>query len=156
MPLLFRHCIRWNRNLDISGIETDVNCYTQSTGSVDITVLGGSFPYSYYWSNGATTQDISGIQGGTYTVTVYASNAGCSATKAFTIDQPIEALNATAIVSNATCFNTFTGSIDLTVWGGSPPYAYSWDSGQSTQDISNIVAGDYDLTITDSRGCTLL
>ncbi|NRA12883.1 MAG: gliding motility-associated C-terminal domain-containing protein [Crocinitomicaceae bacterium] len=142
--------------IDISGIETDVNCYTQSTGSVDITVLGGSFPYSYYWSNGATTQDISGIQGGTYTVTVYASNAGCSATKAFTIDQPIEALNATAIVSNATCFNTFTGSIDLTVWGGSPPYAYSWDSGQSTQDISNIVAGDYDLTITDSRGCTLL
>lgn len=145
--------------IDISGVETDVNCYNQSTGSVDITVLGGSLPYSYSWSpGGATTQNISGVQAGAYTVTVQASNSGCSASKVFTIDQPIEALDATAIVSNATCFNTLTGSIDVTVWGGTPSYAYSWDTNpaQETQDISSIGAGNYNLTITDNEGCTKL
>lgn len=142
--------------IDVSGIVTHVSCYNQLTGGINVSVLGGTPAYNYSWSNGATTQDLSGVIAGNYTITVNAPNALCSASKAFTIDQPIEGLGATAIVAHASCFNSFTGSIDITVWGGSPPYAYSWDSGQNTQDISNISSGSYNLTITDSKGCTLL
>lgn len=138
--------------LEITAIVNDVNCFNQSTGDIDITVTGGTTPRSYSWSNGANTQDLNNVVAGTYTVQVDAP-AGCSATRTFTIDQPQEALDATAIVSNVECFNTATGAIDVTVWGGTAPYFYSWDSGQTTEDVSNLTAGNYNLTITDSRGC---
>ena len=139
----------------ISGIVANVNCFGNSTGGVNASVVGGKAPYIYSWSNGATTQDISNRPAGTYTLTVNAPT-GCSASRTFTITQPLEGLDAVATVENVTCFNTNTGSIDMTVFGGTTPYFYSWDSGQSTQDISNLSSGNFNLTVTDIKGCTML
>jgi gliding motility-associated-like protein len=141
--------------LNISGIVTDVNCFGQATGAVNATITGGKAPYIYSWSNSATTQDISSQISGAYVLTVNAP-AGCSATRTFTITQPLEALDAVANVTNVSCFNTSTGSIDMTIFGGTAPYFYSWDSGQTSQDINNVPSGNYNLTVTDSKGCTIL
>ncbi len=148
--------------ITISGVVTNVNCYGGSTGSVAITVNGGKTPYSYSWNDVlttnqvATTMNLTSAPAGTYSVTVNAPNAACSYTKNFTITQPIEAIDASAVVTNVDCFGNNTGSIDVTTWGGTPPYSYSWDSGQTSEDISGVSAGSYQLTISDSKGCSLI
>jgi len=145
----------------ITGNETDVNCFGDNTGVVDINVTGGSGSYTYNWDSAGAiiqsgaTQDLTNVLAGTYTVTVLAPNAACSASRTFTIDEPVEALQMSGVVSDVSCFATPTGSVNVSVWGGTPPYAYSWDSGATTQDISGVTAGTYTLTVTDSRGCVI-
>lgn len=139
--------------ITISQVITDVNCYNAATGGIDITVQGGTTPYVYNWSNGTTSQDLTNVQAGSYTVTVNAPNAACNFSKSFTIGQPVEALDGSGVVTDVSCFSASTGSIDVTVWGGTPPYAYSWDSGQTSQDITGVSAGSYQLTVTDVKGC---
>ncbi len=146
--------------ITVSGVVTNVNCFGQATGSVMINVNGGNNPYSFQWKNSSnvvvsTAQNLTLATADTYTVTVTANTTtGCTYSRNFTITQPLEPLNSSSIVSNVDCFGNSTGDIDVTVWGGTPPYAYSWDSGQSSEDIANVPAGDYQLTITDARGCS--
>lgn len=144
---------------------SDVNCYGANTGAIDITVTGGTLPYSYTWTNSGgavagTPQDVVNQPADSYTVVVDASSPSsaisCTATKNFIISEPIEALQASGVVTDASCFNTPTGAIDVSVWGGTPPYAYSWDSGATTQDISGLTAGNYNLTVLDSKGCSIV
>lgn len=143
--------------ISISGIETDVNCYGQNTGSVLTNVTGGTPPYTYSWTGPtpSTSANLTNALAGSYTLTVTDAK-NCTYARPFTIDQPVEALNSSAIVTHVDCATFTTGSIDLSVWGGTPPYAYSWNSGvYTTQDISNVSAGVYSCTVTDARGCTL-
>jgi gliding motility-associated-like protein len=149
--------------ITISGTVTNVNCFGGSTGSISTIVNGGNNPYTFTWKNssgvtistgGAGFNNLNSVPAGTYTLTVLASaTQGCTFSKSFTITQPIEALNASSVITHVNCFGFGTGSIDATVWGGTAPYAYSWDSGDFTQDISSITSGSYNLTITDSKGC---
>lgn len=145
----------------INGSESDVNCFGDNTGSIDIDVTGGSGSYTYNWDTAGTiiqsgaTQDLTGVLAGTYSVTVLAPNAACSESRTFVIDQPIEALQMSGVVTNVECFATPTGAVNVSVWGGTPPYSYSWDSGATTEDISGVSAGTYTLTVTDSRNCVI-
>jgi gliding motility-associated-like protein len=139
----------------INGTTSSVDCFGASTGSVNITVTGGTGPYGFTWSNGATTEDLTNVPAGTYTVTVRAPDLACSETRSYTVTQPLEALQMDGVVTDASCFNTPTGSVNVSVWGGTPPYAYNWGSGATTQDISGVSAGSYTLTVTDSRGCQI-
>jgi gliding motility-associated-like protein len=147
--------------LSITGSVTNVNCRGDLTGQIDISVIGGLTPYSYSWTtNGfstsvATSQDISAVGAGVYNVIVSTPTAGCSDTATFTVTQPAEALQASAVVTNASCFGSLTGSINLSVWGGTSPYTYSWTNGALTQDINNVSSGSYTVTITDARGCSI-
>ncbi len=142
--------------LALTTTQVDVLCNGAATGSIDLTVTGGLFPYFYLWSNGATTQDISGLTQGTYTVTVTDEN-GCSSTTAATITQPT-ALNLTT-TSIHTCEGQANGSIDLTVTGGTPGYTYDWSNDgpenpdNDTQDLTGLFAGSYTVTVTDANGC---
>ncbi|MEZ4992557.1 MAG: T9SS type A sorting domain-containing protein, partial [Saprospiraceae bacterium] len=136
-------------------VVTDAGCNAEATGSIDLMVSGGTEPYTYAWSNGATTEDISGLSAGTYTVTVTDAN-GCSDEATFTIDEPevlVINLDATAI-DDVTCNGDATGSINLVVSGGTEPYTYVWSNGETTEDISGLPAGTYDVTVTDANGCT--
>ena len=122
-----------------------------ANGSIDLTIVGGTSPFNYSWSNGATTQDLTNIAAGNYTVTV-TDNNGCTATLPITItDAPSQTLSETHI--NATC-GLANGSIDLTVAGGTAPFNYSWSNGATTEDLTNIAAGNYTVTVTDNNGCT--
>lgn len=122
-------------------------CNSAAAGNNNISAI------TYLWSNGDTTQNITGLTAGTYTVTV-TNRFGCTDTASFTLNQP-SAITATATTTDVVCMGDSTGSIDLTVNGGTAPYTYLWSNGTTTQDLTNIPAGFYCGTITDANGCTI-
>ena len=134
--------------------ETHVNvaCFGGATGSIDLAVAGGSAPYTYAWSTGAATQDVSALAAGSYTVTVTDAD-GCTSSLAVALSQPAAAL-ALSETHTPTCLGTPDGAIDLGVTGGTPPYAYAWSTGAATQDVSALPAGHHSVTVTDAAGCT--
>ncbi|WP_412560721.1 gliding motility-associated C-terminal domain-containing protein [Winogradskyella sp. MIT101101] len=141
-------------NLELTGTVTDVSCFGDSTGAIDITVSGGNPPYTYAWSNSDTTEDLANVEAGTYTVTVTDAN-GCTISDDFTVEQPTEEL--TSMVNSSTdilCRGDATGAIDILVNGGTAPYTYLWNTGDTTEDLSGVVAGNYSVTVTDANGCT--
>ncbi|MBK9048897.1 MAG: SprB repeat-containing protein [Bacteroidetes bacterium] len=137
-----------------ASVSNTVSCFGGADGQISLTVNGGTSPYSYVWSNGANTQNISGLTSGTYTVTITDGN-GCTDNASATVTQPAAALSgSTTITGNISCFSGNNGSIDLTVAGGTGPFSYSWSNGATSQDLSGLAAGTYNVTITDARGCT--
>ena len=101
-----------------------VSCSGNNDGWIDLTVNGGTSPYTYLWDTADTTEDISNILAGSYNVTIIDEN-GCDTNATFTITEP-NPINWSAISSNLLCFNDNTGSINLTVTGGTPGYTFSW------------------------------
>ena len=139
----------------ITGSVTEATCETSSDGAINITIDGGVSPYSYTWSNGATTEDLSNLAAGVYDVTVTDQN-GCNSTASFTVGVSTQPVNATAIITPATTPTTADGSIDVTVTGGVAPYTYSWSNGATSEDISGLYTGTYVLSVVDAAGCNYL
>jgi gliding motility-associated-like protein len=133
---------------------TNVPCYNQLSGAIDLLVTGGTPTYTYDWSNNSTAQDLLGVGTGLYSVVVTDAN-GCTASGSTFLTQPTMSLTASAAVSGVSCFGGNNGLIDLTVVGGTLPYTYSWSNGATTQDISNLTAGNYVVQIYDANGCYL-
>lgn len=132
----------------------DETC-TTANGSIDLTVSGGVLPYTFSWSNGASTEDVSGLSAGTYNVTITDAN-GCSMSASYTLNNDTGGLTFdAAILTDETCENS-NGAIDVSVTGGTLPYSYSWDSGETTEDLTGIGAGSYNLTVTDGTGCSII
>ncbi len=136
----------------LSDNHIDINCFGQSTGSIDLNVSGGTPGYFYSWSTTATSQDLTGLPTGIYTVNVNDLN-NCSKTRIITLTQPIAALALTMSVNNVACFGNSTGAVDLSVSGGTGPYSYLWSNSAGTQDLNNLTAGNYSVTVTDNKGC---
>ena len=134
-------------------LSTNVTCFGFGDGTVDLTVNGGTPPYTYIWTNGAITQDLTSLQPGGYQVTV-SDSYNCTATAQAIITQPYAPLSATATITHVLCHGDYTGAIDVSPDGGTLPYSYQWSSGQNTQDLNSIPAGTYTLTITDFNLCT--
>jgi subtilisin-like proprotein convertase family protein len=139
--------------LNSSFVQNNINCFGINNGQIDLTVSGSVSPYTYAWSNGATTQDLNNLTAGNYTVTIIDANA-CSSTLSATISSPSQ-INAGLITVNPLCNNQTTGSINLTVNGGVAPYSYNWSNSAITEDLSNLTAGNYTVTITDANSCTI-
>ena len=130
---------------------TNANCNAEASGTIDLTVSGGTIPYSYQWSNGDSIEDLSNVMAGTYFVTVL-DTTNCSFTDSVSISEPTDiSMSSTSV--DASCNGDTDGSIDLTVSGGIPPYSYQWTSGDSVEDPDSLVAGTYYVTVTDSLGC---
>lgn len=132
--------------------KTEVNCFAGSDGSINLTVLGGTANYSYLWSNGAITQNLTNVSTGMYSVMVTDANS-CTISDSVFITEPNAALQASTLAYEATCFGGDNGKINLTVAGGTLPYSYVWSNGQTTKDIDTLIAGNYTVTITDANGC---
>ena len=138
--------------ISISSTPTNIDCAGNMNGAVSVSVTGGTPGYTYAWSNGSTSSDLSGLVPGTYTLTV-TDNSGCTSTQVVTITEP-SLITASGTGTNPTTSGGSDGSIDLTVGGGTPGYTYQWSNGATTQDISGLVADCYTVTITDSNECT--
>jgi outer membrane protein OmpA-like peptidoglycan-associated protein len=131
----------------------NVLCKNEKKGEIHIDVAGGVAPYKYSWSNGEKSKDIVGVQAGAYSVRV-TDNNGCVQTVNSTIAEPAELTATLGNVVNNNCFGETKGSIQALISGGTQPYAYAWNTGESTKDISNLAVGDYSLNVTDANGCT--
>jgi hypothetical protein len=142
-------------NLSISGTSSNVSCVGGNNGAVDITVTGANAPFTYNWGGGVTSQDRTNLAAGTYTVTA-SNTVGCSVTATYTITQPAANLTTSATNAAVNCFGGNNGSINLTVNGGVSPYTYLWSNSAATEDLNNITAGTYSVTVTDFNGCTAL
>lgn len=130
---------------------TSVRCSNANDGTLELTVSGGTYPYTYSWSNGVFVEDQSNLAPGTYSVTVTDAN-GCMATASAVLTEP-SALSVTSSISDITCHGGNDGTIDITVTGGALPYTYNWSNSATTQDISGLTYGTYLLTVTDANNC---
>lgn len=143
-----------------SGIAVNpASCRNGTNGTADVNVLGGTYPYSYAWSNGATTEDLislgtSNSTSITYSVVVTDAK-GCKDTLSATYTNP-DTIIITSVSENPTCIYGNDGYIDVTVTGGALPYTYSWSNNATTQDLDSLYASSsaYELTFTDGNGCT--
>lgn len=138
---------------------TGVSCLGFHDGSIDLTVTGGVSPYAYAWSNFATTEDITNLAPGDYTVTITDANT-CPFDFTFTVTTPTVLLSVDIDStsnyngSQISCFEGTDGIIYANGNGGSFPYSYAWSNGDNTATISDLGVGFYQVTITDASGCT--
>ncbi|NNM16172.1 MAG: hypothetical protein HKO56_05890, partial [Bacteroidia bacterium] len=137
--------------LTASSVAHNLLCFNDSTGSIVVTPNGGVAPYTYLWSTGSTSKDLTNIQQGTYTVYVTDAN-GCSVEETNSLSDPT-AVVLSAVVSDITCFGSGDGQINLSVIGGTLPYSYMWSTGAFSMDLMNLQAGTYTVTVTDGNGC---
>ena len=140
----------------ISAVVTDVLCHGEASGTIDISLTGGAAPFTFLWSNGAATEDLSGLSAGIYSVVV-TDAYGCVASEGYTINEPATPLTVSIISqTNVLCFGQATGSATAEASGGTAPYSYSWDSDpvQTAALAENLAAGVYTVTVTDANGCT--
>ncbi|MBE7173724.1 MAG: hypothetical protein INR73_24340, partial [Williamsia sp.] len=145
-PMSGKYTVTVNPLPTLTLSKTNVACNGNATGTIAATVAGGTKPYTYSWSNGAKTKDLTGLAAGTYMLTV-TDSAGCTASGAVTITQPA-VLTATKAVTNVKCNGGSTGSVVITPSGGTAPYTI-------TPVQTGLAAGNYTFTVTDANGCTL-
>jgi hypothetical protein len=133
---------------------TNESCGDQ-TGSIDLTATG-STAITYTWSTGESTQNLTGLAAGDYECTVANTLTGCFEVESVSITNITSGLTASEIIGNDFC-NNGTGSIDLNVTGGSGIYSYIWSNGEAVQNLFNLNAGIYTVTITDNLdGCQFM
>ncbi|WP_193786885.1 SprB repeat-containing protein, partial [Lacinutrix algicola] len=140
-------------NLSVTGTSTPAVCFGNSNGSITATVTGGSGNFTYAWDTIAdTTTSVNNLPAGNYTIIVTDTTTQCTTSTTITINEP-NILSSAIAVSNILCKDDATGSLDLAVNGGTGPYTFSWNNGSVTEDLINVIAGTYSVTITDANGC---
>jgi gliding motility-associated-like protein len=135
---------------------TDISCFGENDGSIDLSVNSGTAPFNYAWTGGYSSQDISDLSQGTYNVLVTDFN-GCTASGSATIDEPSQ-MTFIKDVENVTCFNGNNGSIDVTIGGGIAPYNYNWSGAitSTDEDLTDLTIGQYIVEVTDQNGCLIV
>ncbi|MFK7969937.1 MAG: PKD domain-containing protein [Bacteroidia bacterium] len=132
----------------VIGNITNTPC-DSTNGAIDITVAGGSAPFQYQWSTGDTTEDLSGISAGTYSVIIVDQN-GDSTSRTFLVDG--SNINLSAVVVDTSC--NAGSSIQLNVSGGTPPYSYQWTTGDTSASLIGLPSNSgYGVLVTDATGC---
>jgi large repetitive protein len=142
---------------DISVSGTDVSCFGACNGSALLNINGGQAPFSIWWNTGATTEQVQNLCPGTYGATVIDGD-GCLQSRQLTITQP-QGITLLVHQVNADNGGAGTGNIDISVLGGTAPYTFAWmKNGQffaNTEDLNQLLAGQYVVSITDANGCNI-
>jgi gliding motility-associated-like protein len=141
-------------SLNLTATSQSVSCFGASDGSAQVTVIGGTAPFSYTWNPTAlNTATINGISSGTYTVNVSSAN-GCLGTKTISVVQGTP-LNITVSSQSVSCLGATDGSVQATVNGGVGPYSFTWSpSGLNTSSLTGLAAGNYTIQSISSNGCS--
>ena len=138
-------------SLLISANTTDVSCFGEGNGYIDLSVHGGTPPYSFRWSNGEETEDIYNLEAGEYEV--YVSDLlGFTAVKKITINQP-DPLKVRAIVNDVSKIGGNDGAISLKLESGSPDTRFQWSNGARSKNLHGLLPGVYKVNIISGRNC---
>lgn len=140
--------------IQVTGEVTNVACYGDASGGVDITVSHTKGAVSYSWSNGSTTKDLEGVPSGTYTVTV-TDETKRKATASFTVVQPSSPIVVAPKVKASSGPDECDGSAILNISGGNPLYSITWNDGATSTCRNDLCPGNYKVCVTDSNGCTV-
>lgn len=145
-------------NMSISATAQDAACYGDTSGNITTIVTGGISPYTYSWNTTPTrtTSNINNIGAGTYIVTA-TDTLGCTAKDTAVVGQPT-AYTASVSTTNVSCYGGNNGTATVVASGGTIPYTYSWNTtpAKTTATATNLTAGTYTVTVTDSNGCTAI
>ncbi len=130
-------------------------CHDDCNGTLTAIPVGGTMPYTFTWTpNNVNTATTNSLCTGNYTITIQDAN-GCSATDSYSLSNP-PTLTLTATITDASCNTAPDGAIDVTVSGGVTPYTYSWTpTGNTTEDLTNVLSGTHTLVLTDNGGCVI-
>jgi hypothetical protein len=147
---IFKSCVAYNQTVTTTAASCGAN-----DGGASIATTGGTGTVNFLWSNGATTNAISGVGAGQYPCVLTDIN-GCPATVSVIVPS-LSNLTVAATAQNVTCGGQATGSVALTASQGIEPYTYSWANNQgTTAALNNIPAGTYECTVTDATGCIVI
>jgi len=137
----------------ITPVVKNISCFGANDGSITLNFEGGKKPISFSWTDNSTAgTSRNNIGPGSYTVNI-TDGSPCQISRTFIILEP-QPLELSSKITNAfECNIVNSGSIDLLVNGGTAPYLYSWSNGSITEDLLNVTAGDYLITVTDSNLC---
>jgi hypothetical protein len=127
-------------------------CFGDTDGQIDVTITGGTPPFNYLWDNGQISQDLVNLGIGTYEVTIQDSS-GCTLAKSYQISSP-SAITTSVTVMGETCYGEDDGVIKLNTNGGWGAYEYNWSNGAIGPENQDLAPGSYDVTITDTYGCS--
>lgn len=144
--------VEQNNDLEILTTVVGPSCFGAANGVILASANGGSGDYTFLWNTGATTASIFDLPEGDYQVSVTDSN-GCNGVKNAALTNP-EMLKVESIVTEPACESASSGSIELVVEGGSPPYSYSWNTGQTSYNIFDLTSGSYTVTVVDANNCS--
>jgi len=121
-------------------------------GDIQYSPTDGVSPYTFIWSNGTSNQNINGVDQGQYFVRT-SDSKGCVRRDTFDLIEPAD-ITFSATVTDVTCYGDQSGAIDVTPSGGTPGYTYSWSNAVTSEDLTGLSGGFYQLTLTDANGCT--
>lgn len=138
--------------LRVAATPVSTSCYEYANGSITTAVTGGTLSYSYLWTAGETTPGLSGLTAGTYTLTV-TDGHNCKAIGSATVEQPDDIVIG-GVITTPTRFGSTDGSIVADITGGTSPYDYLWYNNNTTNTVTGLGDGNYNLAITDKNGCT--
>ncbi len=130
-----------------------ITCAGADDATVTVTVAGGVEPYTYQWSNGATTPTIDSLPPGEYLLNV-TDSLGCSEIFVATFPEPTEFFFESLTVTDADC-NLENGSLTVTPAGGSAPYVFFLDGTQTENEVTDLSPGNYEITARDANGCEI-
>jgi gliding motility-associated-like protein len=138
--------------LEVTFTIENVNCTGTVPGNIQSHVAGGIAPYGFAWNNGATTPDISGLDTGTYVLTVQDLNL-CQVSETAVVEQNTGVLIEIQVTDPISCNQASDGEIKAVPSGGVGPYTHVWQNGPSTQLYAGLGEGSYTVTVTDQEGC---
>lgn len=135
----------------------NISCFGMKNGTIDATVTGGTAPYTFLWTNGATTEDLTDLPSGYYKLTVMDADSLVGSAD-ITLVEPTELkVEVEPFIYpnkyNVSCYDCYNGSIEVSVFHGVTPYSYNWGGGITQEDRSGLGAGQYRVVVTDANGC---
>ncbi len=143
----------------VINLTTEESDCENATGAASISISSGNSPYSVYWSTGSINDSVEDLSSGQYYVTV-TDESDCSTGQQVNISS--SGLQQTGTITNVSCNDdnpygfygtAHNGAVDITVSGNEGPVSFLWSNGATTEDISTLGAGQYEVQITDSSGC---
>ena len=136
----------------------DVSCFGANDGLMITSALSGTPPYLFSSDGGNSFVPLGTPFGPTgeasYFITVVDSE-GCTDSDSIFVDEPEELLISSLSIQNVLCYDSANGQITANVSGGTGTYSYLWNNGQTSNPVINLIPSQYNVTVTDSLGCTV-